>query len=187
MGQIPADQAFRRNKRLDVRIGSATDVALVDVALVTDRYIGARALWRSDTFRELFVTFANPQAIGMAAVAGLIEPVGREEPGGMMVSLCAAAHAKTVLHAPIAPGLIVPVGIEDWRRMPAGVPFSPRLTAGSIALDGEREIFFSEQDQISIMLTADAFRTIDIGAVMHFAATHGLMRIAAAQLTIAMA
>src|SRR6516164_4795951 len=63
----------------------ARDVALVDVAFVTDRYIGARALWRTETFRELSVSFVDPQVIGMSAIAGLIEPVGRTEPGGLMV------------------------------------------------------------------------------------------------------
>ncbi len=30
-----------------------TEIALVDVAVVTERYVGARALWRTETFREL--------------------------------------------------------------------------------------------------------------------------------------
>lgn len=176
-GRIPAKLAFTANKRLDVHVGDRpAEIALVDVAFVTDGYIGARALWRTETFRELFVTFADPEVIGMAAIAGLIEPVGRGEEGGMMVSLAPAATARTVLQAPIAPGLVAPIGIDDWRRMPAGIAFHPRLKAGSVALDGEREIFFDARDVVSVTLSADAFRTVNVSAVMHYAATTGLLR-----------
>ncbi len=175
--QVPATHAFVFNKRFDISFaGGPVEIALVDVALVTDRYVGARALWRGETFRELFVTFADPESIGMAAIAGLLQPVGRREAGGLMVSLGPANSCSTVLRAPIAPGLVVPVGVEGWRSMPVGVPFSPKLAAGSIALDGERELSFSEDDEVSITLLAQAFRTIDAAAVMRFAATQGLMR-----------
>ncbi|UTD25692.1 ATP-NAD kinase family protein [Bradyrhizobium sp. WD16] len=176
-GRIPLKLAFTANKRLDVHVGDRpAEIALVDVAFVTDGYIGARALWRTETFRELFVTFADPEVIGMAAIAGLIEPVARGEEGGMMVSLAPAATARSVLQAPIAPGLIAPIGIDDWRRMPAGIAFHPRLKAGAVALDGEREIFFDARDAVSVTLTADAFRTVNVPAVMHYAATAGLLR-----------
>jgi predicted polyphosphate/ATP-dependent NAD kinase len=175
--RVPASHAFVFNKRFDVSIaGRPREVALVDVAFVVERYVGARALWRSESLRELFVTFADPESIGMAAVAGLLQPVGRREAGGLMVSLGPADSCKAVLRAPIAPGLVLPVGVEDWRSMPADVPFSPKLAAGSIALDGERELSFSEEDEVSITLVPQAFRTIDVAAVMRFAATHGLMR-----------
>jgi ATP-NAD kinase N-terminal domain len=86
-GRIPADVAFHHNKRIDVSIGDGAvrDVALVDVALVTESYVGARALWRTENFRELYVTFADPAVIGMSAIAGLLEPrgaVGERRPYG---------------------------------------------------------------------------------------------------------
>jgi hypothetical protein len=70
-----------------VRVGDHEEIALVDVAVVTERYIGARALWRTETFRELFVTFADPEVIGMSAIAGLLTPVTRLEPHGLHVRL----------------------------------------------------------------------------------------------------
>jgi predicted polyphosphate/ATP-dependent NAD kinase len=176
MGGIPSESAFLANKRLDVVAGSCREIALVDVVLVTDGYVGARALWRTETFRELFVTYADPLVIGMAAIAGLIEPVSRREPGGMMVRLAPQERARVVVHAPIAPGLIEAIGIADWRRMPAGIPFVPRLKAGSIALDGERELSFCEREPVSVTLVDDAFRTINVSGAMHFAARHGLLR-----------
>ena len=177
MEHIPERVAFSANKRLDVVVnGQPAEHALVDVALVTDGYVGARALWRTHTFRELYVTFADPQVIGMAGIAGLIEPVSRRETGGLMMRLAPATNAQLVVRAAIAPGLIDLIGIDEWRRMPADTPFAPRLDEGSIALDGEREIFFSRGDQVSIALVENAFRTVDAAGVMRFAAHHGLLR-----------
>ncbi|CBS86096.1 ATP-NAD kinase family protein [Azospirillum lipoferum] len=179
-GRVPPHIAFAANKRIDVSLngGAVTDMALVDVALVTERYIGARALWRTENFRELYVTFADPEVIGMSAIAGLLEPVGRDESGGLMVRLSPDGDCRkntTTLHAPIAPGMMARVGITDWRRMPADVAFVPEVAAGSIALDGERELSFSERDRLSLTLRDDAFRTVNVAAVMRHAGQNRLL------------
>lgn len=180
-GLIPPHIAFRGNKRIDLSIndGTVTDIALVDVALVTERYIGARALWRTENFRELYVTFADPEVIGMSAIAGLLEPVARDESGGLMVRLSPAGlpptAGGTILRAPIAPGMMAAVGVTDWRRMPAGVAFVPEVEAGSVALDGEREISFTARDRLSLTLRDHAFHTVNVGGCMQFAAQNRLL------------
>ncbi|MDF3808943.1 MULTISPECIES: NAD(+)/NADH kinase [Rhodopseudomonas] len=176
IGRVPPDIAFAANKKIEVSLdGGTPEIALVDVAIVTDRCVGARALWRTETFRELFVTFADPEVIGMAAIAGLVEPVTRKEPGGLALTLAPAAPADLRVRAPIAPGLVEMIGIDSWRRMPAGRVFSPALAAGSIALDGERELYFDPHQEVAIVLIDRAFRTVDVSAVMQFAARNGLL------------
>lgn len=183
-GRVPPHIAFAANKRIDVSLvngatgATVTEMALVDVAMVTERYIGARALWRTENFRELYVTFADPEVIGMSAIAGLLEPVGRDESGGLMVRLSPDGTSRkgiTSLNAPIAPGMMARVGVTDWRRMPAGVAFVPEVTAGSVALDGERELSFSERDRLSLTLRDDAFRTVNVAAVMRHAGQNRLL------------
>jgi predicted polyphosphate/ATP-dependent NAD kinase len=177
-GQVPAHLAFADNKVIVVSINDdmVREIALVDVTLVTERYVGARALWRTETFRELFVTFADPEVIGMSAVAGLLEPVTRAESGGLMVRLAPPGEGRIVLQAPIAPGLVRPIGITDWRRLPTDVPFVPEVRAGSIALDGERELSFSERDRVVLTLHDNAFRTVNVSGCMQYAARNGLLR-----------
>ena len=34
----------------------------------TDRYIGARALWKPEGLHSVFLTFAEPQAIGLSSI-----------------------------------------------------------------------------------------------------------------------
>jgi predicted polyphosphate/ATP-dependent NAD kinase len=175
-GLVPPAIAYAANKRLVVSLNDAEEIALVDAAIVTERYVGARALWRTETFRELFVTFADPEVIGMSAIAGLLKPVGRGDPGGLLVELAPEDEADLVLNAPIAPGYIRPIGIRSWRHIKADHPYAPATTAGSIALDGERELAFSERDRVTIRLEENAFRTIDVRASMNYAAKHGLLQ-----------
>jgi len=176
-GRVPAAVAYSPNKKLSVRLNDqAPEIALVDVALVTDRVVGARALWKPETFRELFVTFADPEVIGMSAIAGLLEPVKRHEPGGLHVLLAPVEDAPLALSVPIAPGYMRPIGIASWQKVVAGKSYGPQITAGSIALDGERELSFSERDRVQIALEENAFRTVNVAAVMDHAARHGLMR-----------
>ncbi|MCP5152878.1 MAG: NAD(+)/NADH kinase [Ectothiorhodospiraceae bacterium] len=173
-GRIPPAVAFAPNKLLEVEVGgSHHDVALVDVAIVAERYVGARALWRTESFRELFVTFADPEVIGMSAIAGLLAPRGAREPGGVHVALAPLERAPLCIHAPIAPGMIRAVGVEHYAEMPADRPFGLSTPAGSIALDGEREIAFDDGREVSITLRENAFRTVDVSACMRHAARHG--------------
>ena len=55
------------------------------------------------------------------------------------------------------------------------VPVALTVPAGSIALDGEREVAFGERDEVQVTLRGAAFRTIDVGACMAQAATQGLL------------
>lgn len=176
-GKVPADVAFQSNKRIDIQIGDAIrDIAIVDVAIVTERFVGAKALWKPENFRELYVTFSDPEVIGMSAIAGLLEPVTRDDPDGLVVKIVPTHEAKTILKVPFAPGIIGPIGIGSWQRMKAGVPAKLDLPAGTIALDGERELAFDPSDDVSITLVNNAFRTINVSAVMQYASRNGLMR-----------
>ena len=78
---------------------------------------------------------------------------------------------------PIAPGWLRTIGVRSWGRLPPGTPRTPRLRAGMIALDGEREIGFGEDDEVRIVLEPDAVRTVDVEACMDYAARNGLFRV----------
>ena len=177
-GRVPTDTALLPNKILQVTVngGPQPDVALVDVCVTTESYVGARALWRSEHLREVFVTFADPEAIGLSAVAGLLHPVGRREPFGLRVQLQDPSAAATVLRVPIAPGLIRPVGVRHHETLAADEAIRLHHESGMISLDGEREIHVRRGDRVEITLARNAFDTLDVGAVMRYAAEHGLFR-----------
>ncbi|MBX2881195.1 MAG: NAD(+)/NADH kinase [Granulosicoccus sp.] len=174
-GQVPAEKAYSYNKRLEVTVNERLEIALVDVAVVAERFIGARAIWKTENFRDLFVTFGEPHGIGMSSIVGLLSPVDRLTPEGRRVTIVPIAEATTCLTAPIAPGLIERVGIGEVETVKPDESFLPSISGGSFALDGERELTFSETDEISIRLKADAFRTVNVPQCMAYAAANGIL------------
>jgi hypothetical protein len=176
-GRLSAEQALASNKVLDISIndGERRDIAIVDAVISTDRYVGARALWKAESLVAAYLTFADPQAIGLSAIGGLLQPVSRRDPHGLAVHLARepSAHHRT-LCAPIAPGMIADVGIDRWETMPAGQPFEVALEAGIVALDGEREMPFMRGDRVTVTLRDNAFPTVDVARCMLTAAREGL-------------
>ena len=75
-----------------------------------------------------------------------------------------------VVAAPLAPGLVVDIGIEEVHDMRPGEAISLRATRGVVALDGEREIEFSPGDELTVRLEWDGPLTLDIPGVMAYAA-----------------
>ncbi len=142
------------------------EVALVDVCVSTLSVIGSRALWKADSLRELYCTFAEPHAIGLTSIAGRLRPTGRHESRGVAVRLddpCVAAH--TVL-APIAPGLLESVGVLAATELTLNAPHRVELDRGTIALDGERELEFGPGDTITVTLAQDGPCVIDVPVVL---------------------
>ena len=169
-GAVPPACAFAANKQLDVAVNGALESALVDVAFVQERFVGSRAIWKPDGFRELFVTFGSPDGIGMSSIAGLVAPVSRSDRFGRRIVFDRSDTASFAVNAPIAPGLIAPVGIDRVETLAFDQPVIPETTAGSIAFDGEREVTFGEDDTVTVTLRESAFRTINIAACMAHAA-----------------
>ncbi len=173
--KIPAGIAYSLNKRLDVTVNDRHEIALVDVAIVAERYVGSRAIWRIDNFKELFVTFGEPTGIGMSSIAGVFTPVSRTEPCGRHIVFTTDENPPYAFLAPIAPGLIEKISVLEINQINFDQPLYPMTKAGSIALDGEREISFSEKDEVSIILRDAAFQTIDVQGCVDFAAAEGLL------------
>jgi hypothetical protein len=148
------------------------DVALVDVALTTERFVGARALWHPDALREIVVTMADPAATGLSALAGLLAPFPRGSGRGLHIRLASeAAEARIALDVPLAPGLIAPVAVAGFRPLELGDTVA-LAGPGTLALDGEREIELLPGAGTRVRLVPGPAR-IDVDAVMrHHAAAH---------------
>jgi predicted polyphosphate/ATP-dependent NAD kinase len=173
-GLVPADDATTRAKLLEVRAGDRTETALVDIAVSTERHVGARAVWDPATVNQLFCAFAEPDAIGLSSILGQLAPVARHEPHGVTAHLSPGA-ARQVL-VPIAPGLVVPVGVGDIEPIRPASEHRVEAPAGVIAVDGERELTFETGELPLVTLRADGPRCVDVPAVMAASARLGLLR-----------
>jgi predicted polyphosphate/ATP-dependent NAD kinase len=175
--RVPAELALRRNKRLVVREAGRglCEMALVDVAVSPLAFIGARAISSGADLAEVFVTFAEPQSIGISALCGLWFPVPRQAAGGAWMRL--DPEAPQALLVPLAPGLLQGCGVLGAGSLEPGVAHGLCLERGTLALDGEREIEFNPHDRPTVTLDGDGPLTIDVETVLAYAAQQHLLAI----------
>jgi predicted polyphosphate/ATP-dependent NAD kinase len=167
---------LRREKVVHVAVNASddTDLAVVDVAATTSLFAGAGAFWQPESIREFVVTFANPSAIGLAGVAGLLEVVDRSAPYGLYVRLSDRNQASSVVRAALAPGLVANVPIAHHRQVPLDETTVLECASGSIALDGERAIEVSAAASVETQVTLGPL-TIDVDRVMTDVAQRGML------------
>ena len=174
-GRVDADAVTHRSKVLHVVCGPTREVALVDVCVSTVTHVGSKALWQPATLCELYCAFAEPHAIGLSSIAGLLHPAARTDPHGVVVTLADPATADRTVFAPIAPGVVAPIGVRDARELPAGVPHRVAVERGTVAVDGEREIAFGPATPVTVTLGHDGPRVLDVRAALAAAAAERLL------------
>jgi predicted polyphosphate/ATP-dependent NAD kinase len=171
-GACAVPEACYQAKELIVRHGAVTEIALVDMAVIDQDRVGARAVWDPGLVLEVAVTFAEPHAVGLSAIAGAISPCGRREPSGRLLRM---GEGRTVLAA-LAPGLMRSVAVADHAALLPGQPVELSTSHGVIALDGERElVFHADGPRPTIELSLAGPLVIDVEATMALAAERGLL------------
>ncbi|RQS32445.1 ATP-NAD kinase [Burkholderia sp. Bp8992] len=186
-GAVPPEVAFVHNKRLVVRCVAGAqpgreEIALVDVCAARQRFIGARAISASDDIDSLYLTFAEPDGIGLSALGGAWAPLERSAPHGLAMRFAEAGKTGgTPLAAPIAPGRIDRVVMRSCERLEPDtwqvIPFE----RGTLAFDGEREIEVARGDRYEISLDWRGPLTVDVGRTLRYASSRQLLRDAGAR------
>jgi predicted polyphosphate/ATP-dependent NAD kinase len=169
-GHVP--EATHRAKALHVRAGDAREVALVDVCVSTVAHVGSKAIWLPSTLRELYCAFAEPHAIGLSSIAGLLHPAARTDPGGVRVLM---GSGGSTVFAPIAPGVVAPIEVLEARPLLPGEPHRVALERGTVAVDGERELAFGPGAPVTVTLAHDGPRVLDVRAALAAAASRRLL------------
>jgi predicted polyphosphate/ATP-dependent NAD kinase len=161
-----------RHKRLLVCVnGETIDQALVEVALVSRSFVGARAVWETGSLRQVFVSRAQPINIGLSSIIGVVYPVDPSHPGG--ASVTAADNGQKVMVS-IAPGTVVPVGIGRIVEMKPGVSYPvDTLRPAVLALDGEREITLNSGDEARVELDLEGPWIVDVERTLSLAVAEG--------------
>ena len=136
------------------------DTALVDIAISTETYVGARAIWDINTVSEIFLAVAKPDSIGLSSIGGLIDPISETDSHGLHIEIDKQIDSKYV-SAPLTAGNIAKVGIKNISHMMPSHPYVVKKSPCTIALDGERSIPLRGGDSVTIVLTGDGPPVID--------------------------
>lgn len=162
--------AIERQRKLEIYVdGDLRDLALMDAVLSAHQWVGARALWDASHLTEVVVSRIVPSAIGVCGIGGLLFPDAVGSNVGAHVSI---GEGKLLL-APVAPGLLRRIPVEQSTLMQSGDRIDFRPSAGTIALDGEREIEVKKSHKVSVALSADGPFTIDIDRAIAAGAASG--------------
>lgn len=171
-GRVVGDDVIRPTRRLDVlRAGEMLDMALVDIAVYADRFIGARAVWDMSRVRGIAVTHVAPNVIGLSAAPGALpEALAAGPDYGAWVAL---GKGGTTVLAAVAPGDVRPIGIATFRPLAVGDEVSVDTAPAVLALDGEREVSVRPGETLTLRLSADGPPVIDVEAALRAAAQSG--------------
>lgn len=172
-GRVERDAATDRAKNLLVEHRGQVERALVDVAIIDTDHVGAGAVWDASAISELFLRFAEPDAIGLSAIGGHLQPVGRTEPKGLVLHLGQPAAATP--RVPIVPGLVADVGVVSIDPLEPGDRTKVRASSGVVAIDGERMFRFGPGNAPTVTLRADGPIVIDVVATLEHAARAGVL------------
>lgn len=166
------DAAITRCKRLDVLVDDEpADMALIDAAVSSEMFVGARAVWDMDTVGDVFLTRAEPASIGISAVGAQLRPVSIDEPIGLWLRLGRgdSPTARSV-KAPIGPGMVPEVPVAEWAVLRPGERRLIDQRPGTLALDGEREVTLLPGMKVEVVLNLEGPRVVDVAHVLRLLA-----------------
>jgi predicted polyphosphate/ATP-dependent NAD kinase len=173
-GKIDLDTTTDPSKALEVRVdGEFQDMALVDVAVSKERFVGARAIWDINTLHEVYLARAEPASIGLSSIGSRLLPLDAEIKRGMYIRL---GEGGEHVAAPIAPGYIKQIGIQEWRTVEIGEPVPVGLLPSTIALDGERTFSLGKEAAAEVVLTMGGPRVVSIEKTLAEASRQGIFR-----------
>ena len=161
-------------KQLEVFVNDRmAEIALIDVVVCAEMFIGSRALWDPSRIREIVLARAEPDCIGMSCIGGLLHPLGPRDPQGMYLRL---GGGNTSGLAPVGPGLIKRVETKEHRLLSLEDEVTLEPAACTIAVDGERQLEVFPRQKISVRLTHRGPRVVDVRRCLHEASRLGIFR-----------
>jgi hypothetical protein len=172
-GHVPLEAVARPAKVVRVAIdGEPEDLALIDVVHLVDDALGNRMPYAPAKIRHVVVSRAEPCAVGVSPIAGLLHPVSADDDEGVVV---ACADQGDPLLVPISPGLYTELRIAGSRVLPLGeevVIEGP----GLLAFDGDRERALAIGQKARVWVERSGPRVIDVPATLREAARRGSYR-----------
>jgi len=177
-GAVSATDVTTRHGTVDVRTTSSDDdrslTALAASEVSARSFIGTRALLEPADLVGGVVSRAHPADIGLAAIAGAIEPVAPDDPGGVGLRLTNPETASRTVRAVLAPGVTATVGIEAAERLEWNEPFTFEIPDGVVGADGERELEFTDAT-VELTPVPEGPRLVDVEATLAGGASAGAL------------
>ena len=166
-GKVASRLVATQAKIIDVVIeAEEQDIALIDAVITRDAFIGAKALLDPSQLKEALLCRAEPAAVGITSLGGLVRPVSDKDDFGLHLTFTKGGRQ---LLAPMGPGMFAKVEIGKTRL----VKFDQAVKAQGpsvIALDGERERVIAPGQRIEMRISRRGPWVVDLAATLQRAA-----------------
>ena len=166
-GTVASRLVATQAKVIDVDIeAEEQDIALIDAVITRDAFIGAKALLDPSQLKEALLCRAEPAAVGITSLGGLVRPVSDKDDFGLHLTFTKGGRQ---LLAPMGPGMFAKVEIGKTRL----VKFDQAVKAQGpsvIALDGERERVIAPGQRIEMRISRRGPWVVDLAATLQRAA-----------------
>lgn len=146
------------------------DIALIDAATLANDFVGNRLPVDAINLRQLLVTTAKPDTIGVSSVAGLHTTCPADEDAAVLVT-CGSGGMLT--NAPIAPGLYREIPVKNVQKVGLGEKVQ-LLGPSTLAFDGDREHRISADVPAIAIVRRDGPRVIDVARTLEAGASQGV-------------
>lgn len=173
-GQLP-ERLSRRAKVLHVRSPRGNDVGLIDAVLLERDHVGNLLPFDAGRLKQILLTRAEPDAIGMSPIGGLIQPVYADDDGGLLLHLGpGGGPGGYELEAPLSPGAFQSVHVKSVTPVQLGVAV-PFRGKGVLALDGDRDHRLEIHESAVVEIRRDGPLIVDVRASMRHAVAEGMI------------
>jgi hypothetical protein len=172
-GKVALHDAATQAKRVHVDVeGEEPDFGLIDAVLTADRFARSLMLFDPSTLRVAVLAVADPAAVGISSIGGLLEPVTKADDAAVDVRMAPPDEGRRQVMAPTAPGVYTPIGITSCTRLALGQ--SVEATGpGVLAFDGERSRSVPDGARVTFRVERDGPFVIDARRAMRAAAAAG--------------
>lgn len=174
--KLDINEVCFKDKRIEIyKNEKLIDIALIDVVISKNLYVGSKAIWNIEDILKIIVSRAHPASIGFSAIVGCKMIVSKNDDFGVSVDL---KDNKQKIIAPIAAGIIRTIHMEDAQiiNLDATYEFISK-EGGTIALDGEREITFKAGERFIFKITRNGPLHVDIIKTLEVAQEKGFFKI----------
>jgi len=148
----------------------STDVALIDAVLLRNDHVGNLLPFDADKLAQVFLSRAEPEAVGMSPIGGYLEVVGEQDDHGMLVHL----GGDQRLNVPVSPGLFAELAVASHQHIPFSTPVLFR-GPGVLACDGDRDHKLIKGATARVQLLRDGPWVPKLTDAMRYATEMGIM------------
>ncbi|WP_313341093.1 NAD(+)/NADH kinase [Sedimentibacter sp.] len=163
-----------RDKRIEIfKDDVLKDIALIDAVISKEAFVGSKAIWDMDSIDKIFVSRCHPASIGFSAIVGSKKIISSKDDYGAYVDI---NNNNFKVFAAVAAGVVTPVSVSEPIILNLDDEYKYTTSfRGTIALDGEREIQFFENQEFVFKITRNGPRRINVKRVLETAQSNGFL------------